>query len=68
MVRFPFYGCGRRKEPLSTMLMLAGFGLYTMEDFSLNSWLILLKILSVILFIYLTIRRVPRIDAGGFQG
>jgi len=58
MVRFPdFYTrmhAAGKGDTLSTMLMLAGFGLYTMEDFSLNSWLILLKILSVVLFIYLT--------------
>ena len=28
--------------------MLAGFGLVMMEDFSVNSWLLLLKILGIV--------------------
>ena len=58
MVRFPdFYTrmhAAGKGDTLSTMLMLVGFGLVTMEDFSIGSWLILIKILGVILFIYLT--------------
>ena len=58
MVRFPdFYTrmhAAGKGDTLSTMLMLAGFGLVTMEDFSVGSWLILVKIMAVVLFIYLT--------------
>ena len=55
MVRFPdFYVCTQQKGYLSTMLMLAGFGLVMMEDFSVNSWLLLLKILGIVLFIFIT--------------
>ena len=39
---------------MSTMLMLSGFGLVTMEDFSLGSWLVFIKIMGIVLFIYLT--------------
>ena len=41
-------------DTLSTMLMLAGFALVTMPDFSLTSWLVLIKIMAVVLFIYVT--------------
>ena len=58
LVRFPdFYTrmhAAGKGDTLSTMLMLAGFALVTMQDFSLTSFLIVLKILSVVLFIYLT--------------
>ena len=58
MVRFPDFftrmHAAGKGDTLSTMLMLAGFGLVTMEDFSVTSWLILIKILAVVLFIYLT--------------
>ena len=58
MVRFPdFYTrmhAAGKGDTLSTMLMLGGLGLVTMEDFSVGSWLLLIKILAVILFIYLT--------------
>lgn len=58
MVRFPdFYTrmhAAGKGDTLSTMLMLGGFGLITMEDLSVGSWLLLIKILAVILFIYLT--------------
>ena len=58
MVRFPdFYTrmhAAGKGDTLSTMLMLAGFGLVTMEDFSVGSSLILVKIMAVVLFIYLT--------------
>ena len=57
MIRFPdFYTrmhAAGKGDTLSTMLMLGGFGLVTMEDFSVGSWLLLIKILAVILFIYL---------------
>jgi len=58
LVRFPdFYTrmhAAGKGDTLSTMLMLIGFALVTMQDFSLTSFLIVLKILSVVLFIYLT--------------
>lgn len=58
LVRFPdFYTrmhAAGKGDTLSTMLMLTGFALVTMQDFSLTSFLIVLKILSVVLFIYLT--------------
>ena len=58
MVRFPdFYTrmhAAGKGDTLSTMLMLAGFGLFTMEDFSLGSWLLFLKIMGVVLFIFLS--------------
>lgn len=58
MLRFPdFYSrmhAAGKGDTLSTMLMLAGFGLVTMEDFSASSWLLLLKILGVVLFIFIT--------------
>ena len=58
MVRFPdFYTrmhAAGKGDTLSTMLMLAGFALVTMEDFSVWSSLILVKIMAVVLFIYLT--------------
>lgn len=58
LVRFPdFYTrmhAAGKGDTLSTMLMLGGFGLVTMEDFSLGSWLLLVKIMAVVLFIYLT--------------
>jgi multicomponent Na+:H+ antiporter subunit G len=58
MVRFPdFYTrmhAAGKGDTLSTMLMLVGFGFVTLEDFSIGSILLLIKILAVILFIYLT--------------
>ena len=58
IVRFPdFYTrmhAAGKGDTLSTMLMLTGFALVTMQDFSITSFLIVLKILSVVLFIYLT--------------
>ena len=58
MVRFPdFYTrlhAAGKGDTLSTMLMLTGFGLVTMEDFSLGSWLLFTKIMAVVLFIFLT--------------
>ena len=58
MVRFPdFYTrmhAAGKGDTLSTMLMLFAFGMVTMEDFSIGSWLLLIKILAVVLFIYLT--------------
>jgi len=58
LVRFPdFYTrmhAAGKGDTLSTMLMLAGFGLVTMEDFSVGSWLLIIKIMAVVLFIYLT--------------
>jgi multicomponent Na+:H+ antiporter subunit G len=58
MVRFPdFYTrmhAAGKGDTLSTMLMLGGFGLVMMDDFSLGSWLLLLKILGIVLFIFIT--------------
>ena len=58
MVRFPdFYTrmhAAGKGDTLSTMLMLGGFGLVMMEDFSVGSWLLLLKILGIVLFIFIT--------------
>ena len=58
LLRFPdFYTrmhAAGKGDTLSTMLMLAGFGLVTMEDLSLGSWLLLIKIMAVVLFVYLT--------------
>ena len=34
--------------------MLGGFGLVIMDDFSATSWLLLLKILGIVLFIFIT--------------
>ena len=58
MLRFPdFYTrmhAAGKGDTLSTMLMLTGFGLVMMEDFSVSSWLLLLKILGIVLFIFIT--------------
>ena len=58
MVRFPdFYTrmhAAGKGDTLSTMLMLGGFGLVIMDDFSVTSWLLLLKILGIVLFIFIT--------------
>jgi multicomponent Na+:H+ antiporter subunit G len=58
MVRFPdFYTrmhAAGKGDTLSTMLMLGGFGLVIMDDFSATSWLLLLKILGIVLFIFIT--------------
>ena len=58
MVRFPdFYTrmhAAGKGDTLSTMLMLSGFGLVMMEDFSLGSWLLFLTILGIVLFIFIT--------------
>jgi len=58
MVRFPdFYTrmhAAGKGDTLSTMFMLTGFGLVMMEDFSASSWLLLLKILGIVLFIFIT--------------
>ena len=58
IVRFPdFYTrmhAAGKGDTLSTMLMITGFGLVMMEDFSVSSWLLLLKILGIVLFIFIT--------------
>ena len=58
MVRFPdFYTrmhAVGKGDTLSTMLMLIGFGLLTMEDYSIVSWLVFIKIMAIVLFIYMT--------------
>ena len=63
IVRFPdFYTrmhAAGKGDTLSTMLMLSGFGLVMMEDFSIGSWLLLLKILGIVLFIFITTPQVP---------
>ena len=58
MIRFPdFYTrmhAAGKGDTLSSMLMLAGFALVTMQDFSLGSWLLVVKIMAIVLFIYIT--------------
>ena len=58
MVRFPDFftrmHAAGKGDTLSTMLMLGGFGLVMMEDFSVGSWLLLIKILGIVLFIFIT--------------
>jgi len=58
MIRFPdFYTrmhAAGKGDTLSTMLMLAGFGLVITEEFSVTSWLLLFKILGIVLFIFIT--------------
>ena len=58
MVRFPdFYTrmhAAGKGDTLSTMLMLASFACVTMDDLSVGSWLLFIKIMAVVLFIYLT--------------
>ena len=58
MIRFPdFYTrmhAAGKGDTLSTMLMLSGFGLVSMEDLSVGSWLLFLKIMGVVLFIFIT--------------
>ena len=58
MVRFPdFYTrmhAVGKGDTLSTMLMLTGFGLLTMQDYSIVSLLVLIKIMAIVLFIYIT--------------
>ncbi len=58
MIRFPdFYTrmhAAGKGDTLSTMLMLTGFGLVTMNDFSVGSLLLFVKIMAIVLFIYIT--------------
>ena len=58
MVRFPdFYTrmhAVGKGDTLSTMLMLTGFGLLTMQDYSIVSILVFIKIIAIVLFIYIT--------------
>ena len=54
LVRFPRMHAAGKGDTLSTMLMLTGFGLVTMQDTSVGSWLLFLKIMAVVFFIYLT--------------
>jgi len=58
MIRFPdFYTrmhAVGKGDTLSTMLMLIGFGLLTMEDYSIVSGLVFVKIMAIVLFIYIT--------------
>jgi multicomponent Na+:H+ antiporter subunit G len=57
-IRFPdFYTrmhAVGKGDTLSTMLMLIGFGLLTMEDYSIVSGLVFVKIMAIVLFIYIT--------------
>ena len=58
MLRFPdFYTrmhAAGKGDTLSTMLMLIGFALFTMDDFSLSSWLLFVKNMGVVLFIFIS--------------
>ena len=58
MLRFPdFFSrmhAAGKGDTLSTMLMLVGFGLVNMEDYSIVSWLVFIKIMAIVVFIYMT--------------
>ncbi|MFP6854563.1 MAG: monovalent cation/H(+) antiporter subunit G, partial [Opitutales bacterium] len=41
-------------DTLSSLLILAGFALITLDDFSTVSWLLLVKVMAILLFIMLT--------------
>ena len=60
MVRFPdFYTrmhAAGKGDTHSTMLMLSGFALVTMEDFSVESWLILVKIMKILTLIWQSLK------------
>ena len=66
MIRFPdFYSrmhAAGKGDTLSTMLMLAGFGLVTMEDLSLGSWLLFFKIMGLFFSFHYLSNEFPCID------
>ncbi len=58
LYRFPdFYSrmhAAGKGDTLSSLLILAGFALITLDDFSTVSWLLLVKVMAILLFIMLT--------------
>ena len=58
LYRFPdFYSrmhAAGKGDTLSSLLILAGFALITLDDFSTVSWLILVKVMAILFFIMLT--------------
>ena len=58
LYRFPdFYTrmhAAGKGDTLSSLLILAGFALITLDDFSTVSWLLVVKVMAIVLFIMLT--------------
>ena len=58
LYRFPdFYTrmhAAGKGDTLSSLLILAGFSLITLEEFSAADWLLVVKVLAIVLFIMLT--------------
>jgi multicomponent Na+:H+ antiporter subunit G len=58
ILRFPdFYTrmhAAGKGDTLSSLLILLGFGLITLDDFSMVGWLLVVKLLAIVLFIMLT--------------
>ena len=58
LYRFPdFYTrmhAAGKGDTLSSLLILAGFALITLEGFSATDWLLVVKVLAIVLFIMLT--------------
>ena len=58
LYRFPdFYTrmhAAGKGDTLSSLLILAGFALITLDDFSAAGWLLVVKVLAIVLFIMLT--------------
>tara|TARA_B100001094_G_scaffold300545_1_gene326051 strand:- start:2227 stop:2676 length:450 start_codon:yes stop_codon:yes gene_type:complete len=58
LYRFPdFYTrmhAAGKGDTLSSLLILLGFGLITLDDFSMVGWLLVIKVLAIVLFIMLT--------------
>ena len=58
LFRFPdFYTrmhAAGKGDTLSSLLILLGFGLITLDDFSMVGWLLVVKVLAIVLFIMLT--------------
>lgn len=58
LYRFPdFYTrmhAAGKGDTLSSLLILLGFGLITLDDFSMVGWLLVVKVLAIVLFIMLT--------------
>ena len=58
LYRFPdFYTrmhAAGKGDTLSSLLVLAGFALITLDDFSTVDWLLVVKVMAIVLFIMLT--------------
>ena len=58
LYRFPdFYTrmhAAGKGDTLSSLLILAGFALITLDDFSIVGWLLVVKVMAIVLFIMLT--------------